>query len=308
MIINIGNRTDIPAFYSDWFFRRLEEGTVCVRNPYAPAQITRYRLDPETVDCLVFCTKNPAPMFSRFERLNPFRQIWFVSITPYGPDIEPFVPPFLTVIESFRNLSSRVGKKSVIWRYDPVLLNAAYNQDFHLKTFEHMASLLAGYTEVCVISFVDLYRKTLRNFRGVREVPMEEQSLMTTAFVQIASRHGMKLKTCAESPELAGCGADVSGCIMKRDLEDITGCRFVIPVKKSKRESCSCLLENEIGAYNSCPHGCLYCYANENRDEVIRNRKIHDPASPLLIGRLHPEDHVADAVQKSYLDKQITLF
>lgn len=308
MIINIGNRTDIPAFYSEWFYRRLAAGCVCVRNPYNPAAVTRYRLDPDVVDCLVFCTKNPAPMFPRFSELAPYRQIWFVTVTPYGRDVEPYVPPVDRVLESFEELSRRVGRDSVIWRYDPVFLTDKYNRNFHLDAYEAMASRLRGLTHVSIISFIDLYRKTLRNFQGVREVDRDEQFLLTESFVNIAARYGMRLKTCAENPELGRCGADTRGCFTGHDLESIAGLRFRIPVKKSKREACSCLLENEIGAYNSCLHGCLYCYANSSREEVLRNHGYHNPDSPLLVGDLQPEDRIHRAGQRSYLDRQITLF
>lgn len=308
MIINIANRTDIPAYYSKWFYNRVEEGTVCVRNPYVPTLVTRYQLNPDLVDILVFGTKNPAPMLSGLDKLKDFKQIWFISITPYGKDIEPGVPHFSDVIESAGILSKRLGKKAVVWRYDPVFIGRSYHLDFHLKSFEHMASLLEGICEVCVISFVDLYKKTLRNFPDVKEVSVEDQKILAGAFVQIAGSYGMRVKSCAESKDLDVYGIDSSGCFMKKDFEDLTGKEYVIPKKKSKRESCNCLLENEIGAYNSCPHGCLYCYANYSRAEVAENRRNHDPHSPLLIGHLRPEDEIREAVQKTYLDSQLSLF
>jgi Domain of unknown function (DUF1848) len=308
MIINIGNRTDIPAYYSEWFYRRLEEGSVCVRNPYVPELVTRYKLRPDLVDVFVFGTKNPAPMLPDLAKLNNFHQLWFISITPYGRDIEPGVPPYPEVIESAGKLSALLGKKAVVWRYDPVFIGRSYDLDFHIKSFEHMASLLEGICEVCVISFVDLYKKTLRNFPDVKEVSPEEQHFLAEQFVRIAARYGMRVKSCAESKELDVYGIDSGGCIMKKDLQDLTGKEYIIPRKKSKRESCDCLLENEIGAYNSCPHGCLYCYANYSKSEVAKSWKEHDPDSPLLIGHLRPDDQINDAVQKSYLDGQMSLF
>ena len=100
MIINTGMRTDIPAFYTPWFLNRLREGFVLVRNPYRPEQVTRYRLSPEVVDLIGFCTKNPAPMLDYMESLEPYGQYWFVTITPYGRDVEPGVPPVDQVLES----------------------------------------------------------------------------------------------------------------------------------------------------------------------------------------------------------------
>jgi len=308
MIINAGNRTDIPAFYSDWFYRRLEEGSVCVRNPYVPHLVTRYQLKPDLVDAFVFCSKNPAPMLAGLDQLSDFQQLWFISITPYGRDIEPRVPPYPEVIKTAEKLSSLLGKKAVVWRYDPVFVGRSYDLDFHLKSFEHMASLLEGTCEVCVISFVDLYKKTIRNFPDVKEVSPEDQHFLAQQFVQIAGCYGMRVKSCAESRDLDIHGIDSGGCFMKKDLEDLTGERYGIPKRKSKRESCDCLLENEIGAYNSCPHGCLYCYANYSAVEVGRNRQNHDPRSPLLIGQLKGDDEIREAVQKSYRENQLSLF
>jgi hypothetical protein len=308
MIINVGNRTDIPAFYSQWFYRRLEEGSVCVRNPYVPHLVTRYKLQPDLVDAFVFCSKNPAPMLSEIDKLSGFQQFWFISITPYGRDIEPRVPPFSDVIGTAGKLSTLLGKKAVVWRYDPVFIGRSYNLDFHLKTFEYMAYLLEGVCEVCVISFVDLYKKTLRNFPDVKEVSPEDQHFLSHQFVKIAATYGMRVKSCAESRDLDVHGIDSRGCFTKKDLEDLTGLRYMIPKKKSKRESCDCLLENEIGAYNSCPHGCLYCYANFSKAEVRKNWRDHDPDSPLLIGHLRSDDEIRDAVQQSYLEDQLSLF
>ena len=163
MIINTGQRTDIPAFYAEWFANRVKEGFVCVRNPYNPNQVSRYRLDPKVVDVIGFCTKNPAPMFPHMDLLSPYGQYWYVTITPYGRDIEPNVPDKHRVLEDFRKLSGIAGLHSVGWRYDPILLNGRYTKEYHLKAFRRMAETLEGYTETVVISFIDLYGKVLRN-------------------------------------------------------------------------------------------------------------------------------------------------
>ncbi|MCD8224765.1 MAG: DUF1848 domain-containing protein, partial [Clostridiales bacterium] len=143
MILQTGLRTDIPAFYSRWFSNRLQAGFVCVRNPYNPVSVTRYRLAPEVVDLIGFCTKNPAPMFSYMNLLAPYGQYWFVTITPYGKDIEPNVPEKEKVMESFRKLSDIVGVDSVGWRYDPILISDVYPVERHISDFEMMAAYLS---------------------------------------------------------------------------------------------------------------------------------------------------------------------
>lgn len=307
MILNTGNRTDIPAYFSEWFYRRVEEGVVCTRNPYYPTQVTRYRLDPAVVDCLVFCTKNPGPMLKRLGELDAFGQYWFVTITPYGKEIEPNVPKKEQVLESFRELSKRVGKKAICWRYDPVFINGPYSMKFHQNAFAKMAEELSGYTDVCVISFIDLYEKTLRNFKGVKSVTAEERRVLVQSFVEIGKRHGIRIKTCAEGEELAQFGADCSGCLTKEVIGQALGETLQIPALGRAREACNCLLGNDIGMYNTCGHGCVYCYANYDNRVVAENRRLHDPKSLFLVGGSRPEDVLREAKQESYRGGQLLL-
>ena len=170
MILNTGQRTDIPAFFPEWFANRIKEGFVLVRNPYNPGLVTRYEINPTVVDAIGFCTKNPAPFFPYLDLVKDFGQFWYVTITPYGKDIEPGVSEKSEVIESFKYLSGLVGAEACGWRYDPIFVDSKYTVDFHLQTFEKMASELEGFTKIVVISFIDLYEKEKRNFPEVREV------------------------------------------------------------------------------------------------------------------------------------------
>ncbi|SEW43205.1 DUF1848 family protein [[Clostridium] fimetarium] len=170
MIINTGCRTDIPAYFSDWFYNRIKDGYVLTRNPYYEEQVMKYRLTPDVVDCLSFCTKNPEPMLDSLNEIDAFRQFWFVTITPYGKEIEPNVPEKEKVMESFKQLSKKVGVNAIGWRYDPIFITDKYSVEYHINEFEKMAEILSGYTDNCVISFIDLYAKTKRNFSGVKEV------------------------------------------------------------------------------------------------------------------------------------------
>jgi hypothetical protein len=309
MIINTGMRTDIPAYFSQWFYNRIKEGYVLTRNPYYPQQVTRYRLDPDVVDCLCFCTKNPEPMLDRLEEIAQFRQFWFVTMTPYGREMEPQVPDKQQVMDSFIRLSEKVGVNAVGWRYDPIFLTEKYDLDFHLASFEKMAAYLSGHVDQCVISFLDLYAKTKRNFPQAREVAADDRRFLAREFVKIGNRYRIRIRTCCEGTELAAYGVDVSGCMTKPVLERAAGISFTIPSgKKSAREACDCLLGNDIGMYNTCSHGCVYCYANYDRETVRRNVRLHDPKSPLLIGNLHKEDMIRDASQESYVDNQLSLF
>lgn len=305
MIINTGSRTDIPAYYSKWFFSRIREGYVLVRNPFHPAQVTRYRLDPEVVDCLNFCTKNPEPMVGRLEELARFRQFWYVTITPYGRDIEPFVPEKRKVMDSLKRLSKALGIRSVGWRYDPIFISEKYSLEFHLEAFGKMAAYLEGYVDNCVISFIDLYEKTKRNFPGVQAVQRQERLTIGREFVNIGRKHGIKIRSCCEGEELARFGVDTSGCMSREVLERAIGNTLEVPRKGPVREGCDCLLGSDIGCYHSCGHGCLYCYANYDRETVKENMAHHDPDSPFLIGGFRPDDVIREAKQSSWVDGQM---
>jgi len=308
MIINTGCRTDIPAYFSEWFFNRIKDGYVYVRNPYYKNQVIKYKLTPDVVDCLAFCTKNPGPMLSRIHEIDAFSQFWFVTITPYGKEIEPNVPDKEKVMEDLKKLSNTIGAEKIGWRYDPIFTTSKYTLNNHIDNFEKMASKLVGYTHDCVISFIDLYEKTKRNFPGVKAVTEEEQHIIAKEFVRIGKKYNIKIKTCVEGQELSKYGVDCSGCMTKPVIERVIGVKLKIRQKKSTRGSCNCLLGNDIGAYNTCGHGCVYCYANYDQKTVADNMKLHNPNSPFLIGGNMNGDIIKEAKQESFMDNQITLF
>lgn len=142
MILNTGQRTDIPAFFPEWLANRIEDGFVLVRNPYNPSLVTRYEINPQVVDAIGFCTKNPEPFFPYMGLVNDFGQFWYLTIMPYEKDIEPGVPDKSEVIEAFKYLSRAVGAEACGWRYDPIFVDSKYTVDFHLRAFEKMASEL----------------------------------------------------------------------------------------------------------------------------------------------------------------------
>ena len=308
MIINTGQRTDIPAFYADWFANRLREGFVCVRNPYRPEMVSRYRLDPSVVDCIGFCTKNPAPMFKYMDLLKDYGQYWFVTITPYARDVEPNVKDKHELLGDFKRLSGIVGVDSIGWRFDPIFISDKYTAGYHLRAFEKMAAALDGFTKTAVISFIDLYPKVRRNFPEAREVTKEERLALGKEMVRIAAVHGMALKPCAEGEELSPFGADCGGCMRLGDYEKAIGKRLAAPKKKGARAECACYLSCDIGAYNTCKHLCRYCYANAEPSVVLAQSRRHDPASPFLIGNYQKGDVIRDVPQESWIDAQGSLF
>lgn len=308
MIINTGQRTDIPAFYAEWFANRLRAGFVCVRNPYNPVQVNRYLLNPAVVDVIGFCTKNPAPMFSYMDLLQPYGQYWSVTITPYGRDIEPNVPDKHRLLEDFKKLSLLVGNNSIVWRYDPIFLSERYTQDYHLHSFKEMAAALAGYTRTVVISFIDLYPKVRKNFPEAEQVTKKQRLELGRAIIEIASSYGMTVKPCAEGDELAVYGADCGGCMLLSDYEKAIGKVLQPPKLKGSRAECACYLACDIGVYNTCRHLCRYCYANAEPATVLAKSRLHDPESPFLIGNYLAGDKIHDVVQKSWANEQLQLW
>ena len=306
MILNTGLRTDIPGFFSEWFYNRIDDGFVYVRNPYAKNQIYSYRLDPELIDCMIFCTKNPKPMLENLEKIDKFNQYWQITITPYEKEVEPNVPPVDNVLESFKYLSNRLGKENVTLRYDPIFINEKYTLETHIESFEYIADSLSDYTTEAIISFIDLYEKTKRNFPKTKEVNKDERLMIGKEFARIGKKNNILIKTCVEGTELDKFGIDSSGCMTKEVIEKAMNKNLNIPKQKARKGQCYCLLNNDIGEYNTCPHGCLYCYANSNKKLVNRNLKLHNPKSPILIGGINEEDIIIERKQESCISNEKT--
>ena len=309
MIINTGSRTDIPAFFSEWFYNRIKAGFVLVRNPYDPMMVTRYVLDPSVVDAISFCTKNPAPMLPGLHELDRFKSFFMVTITPYGREIEPLVPDKNKVVESFKALSEYAGKNAMSWRYDPVFISEKYSVEFHKRAFADFAEKLHPYTSQCVVSFIDLYEKTKMNFPEAKHVSKKEQEELIDSFSETVRKYGMQIHLCLEDAGLIRDNVDADGCYSQAVMEKAIGEHLTVPnAAIGARKGCRCLLGSDIGAYNTCAHGCLYCYANYDMEIVHQNMRWHDPESPLLIGHLHKGDMVRDAKQKSWIDPQLNIF
>lgn len=300
MIINTGCRTDIPAFYAKWLMNRIREGYVFVRNPYNPNQVTKYNLSPSVVDCLAFCTKNPKPMLQYLDELDKYKQYWFVTITPYGKDMEPNVPDKPKVIESFKKLSKHIGVDSIGWRYDPIFIGNGFDVSKHIKYFEKMAKELKGYTHNCTVSFLDLYEKVKRNAPDIKPPTKGEQIEIAKAFARIGKENNMVIHACCEKTYLSQYGLQCNGCMSQEIVEKAINNTLQPPKRKNLRQECNCLMGNDIGAYNTCGHLCKYCYANANKQCVIENMKKHDDNSPFLIGRSEPGDKITEAKQKSW--------
>lgn len=306
MIISASRRTDIPAYYSDWFFHRLKERCVLVRNPMNARQVSRIDLSPDVVDCIVFWTKNPQPMLAELHRLRDYAYYFQFTLTSYGSDIEPNVPSKSgEMIRTFQTLSDAIGPHRVVWRYDPILISAKYSADYHIKYFERLCRHLAGYTEKCVISFMEFYSKisTAAKKLGIVRITDAEKRDIVRRFGEIASVYGLKLETCAQSLDFEGIAR--ARCIDDQLISRIAGCPIVADKDKNQRLECGCVESIDIGLYNTCGHGCKYCYANHSTAAVQGNAGRYDVRSPLLCGTVGEHEKVYDRAVKSLKDPQL---
>lgn len=279
MIINVSGRTDVVAYYMDWFVKRWNKGYFDVRNPFNPKLVSRIFVSD--IDMIVFCTKNPLPLVDTIRLFSVPIQLQ-VTITGYFDDIESHVPDKRKVIECVRELSNYLGKENVCVRYDPILLNSKYNVDYHIRAFNKLCMMLNGYVSKMIVSFVDDYKNVRNNHLDYHEPSNEEYHTLKEAF----EKNDIKVVSCMENKYHIGDKNDC--CVSIKYAFERTG-KFY---KEWKARDCHCVNMVDIGAYNSCLHGCKYCYANFDSKRIMSNYKMHDPKSSLLIGQLSFDDQI----------------
>jgi hypothetical protein len=311
VILSVSRRTDIPNYYAEWFYNRMKEGFVLVRNPMNSHQVSKIGISPEVVECIVFWTKNPSPMLVRLDELKAYPYYFQFTLNSYGKDVEEYVPAKGNrLIETFQQLSDRIGRQRVIWRYDPILLNEKYTIEYHLHYFDKLAEKLHDYTEKCTISFIDFYRNINANVRNlnIHVIGAEEKRALAANLVEIANFYHLKIDTCAEDLELRDLGIDHARCIDAQLIEKMLGGKMKVEKDRNQRLACGCVESIDIGMYNTCVNGCKYCYANHSRKIVEKNFKQHDKQAPLLCGIVTESDIVKVRAMKSLREKQADLF
>ncbi|TNI50215.1 DUF1848 domain-containing protein [Aeromonas veronii] len=303
MIISASRRTDIPAFYTPWFMNRVRAGFLLTRNPFNAHQIKRVSLHPNEVDAIVFWTRNPLMLMMHLDELDNIGHKYYFqyTITGYPSILENNVPKPHRAIKTFCELSDKIGYKKVIWRYDPILLSNLVDINEHKRLFYKIASMLAGKTEKVVISFSDMYKKTERNLNAIEGLAYNDILNHKGALYELsefmshtASCFGMKIETCAEDIDISNFNIPHGKCIDDILIRNISNKNIDAKKDSTQREACGCIKSIDIGAYNTCLHGCSYCYATYNQNAVIRNKQQHDPNSPFLIGGI-------DGVNEMYL-------
>lgn len=312
MIISASRRTDIPAYFAPWLLNRLREGYVLVRNPYNFRQVTKVSLDSSAVDCLVFWTKNPGPilpLLDEIEQLGHQYSFQF-TLTPYAADLEQSLPDKPYLISLFQRLARRVGPDRLVWRYDPILFFPGFTPKDHVARFASLASQLQGFTHRCTISLLSLYPKCKKNLRDVGLIEVDEDALLAciARLREEAHAHGIVLDACADTFLQECCGLPPARCIDAPLVGLLRGQSVRLGRDPGQRPACRCTTSVDIGAYNSCAHGCRYCYANTSGKAVVLNRRQHDPASPLLIGRLTGEETITIKTSRNRGGIQQNLF
>jgi hypothetical protein len=276
-VISASRRTDVPAFHSRWFMCRLAAGFAEYRNPLN-GQTYRVSLDPANVRAFVFWTRNPSPLMRYLPELSrrgtPF--YFLFTLTAYPRSIERSTPTFGQAVKNFRRLASRIGPECVRWRYDPIVVSKEMNGDFHRQNFSRIARALAGATEVCIVSFLDMYGKVKRNLAALEDrtgfqredIPPASRWALASDLAKIGAGYGIRLLACCEDGLVRG-AVEKACCVDSNLLDRIAPSEERLPIRPT-REECGCAASRDIGAYDTCPHGCVYCYANASPEAARR--------------------------------------
>ena len=288
MIISASYRTDIPAFYGPWFLQRLEDGHCTVANPWSGKNYT-VSLTSDAVDGFVFWTRNLrpfAPLLARVRRHAPFVVQYTVTNYPRMLDAGP--PTARRAVADIRAAAQDYGQSAVVWRYDPILISSLTPVDWHRRNFRKLASQLKGAVDEVIVSFTHFYRKTQRNltraagdhgFLFQDPTPIEKQRLVAE-LATISAEFGILLTVCSQPEYVAG-DAGAAQCIDAARLGRVADRHLSAPAK-GNRPGCGCHASRDIGAYDTCPHGCVYCYAVRSRDLAKASYAEHDPAKVSL--------------------------
>ncbi len=288
MIISASYKTALPAFFGEWFAHRLDAGFCRMVNPYNPAQRRRISLLPEDVDGFFFWTKDIGPFLPQLAELRR-REMAFVvhhTITAYPRELEPHVPRPQQAIDLVRRVAETYGPRCAVWRYDPLLFSALTPPERHYQRFAAIAERLAGAVDEVIVSFTSQYRKTQANLRraevGWYEPPDDEKRAFVRRLAELATAHGITLRLCCGSA-LAASGVPGAHCTDAQRLSDVAG-RTIVARGEGNRPDCGCAAAVDIGDYDTCGHGCVYCYA-VRRPEIARQRREqrHDPTAEYLI-------------------------
>lgn len=279
-IISASRRTDIPAFYSEWFMNRIRAGYCIVPNPFNAKQISYISLKPQDVLAIVFWTRDPRPLIKHLPELDRrgYKYYFQQTITGYPRSIDPKSPPISASVKTFQELSKLIGREKTIWRYDPILLSGEISFEWHVKQLSFLIERLKACTDRLIISFIDPYRKITT--RMDREISAYSELIEWIG--KMAGKAGIEAQSCAEETDLEKYGIRHGKCIDGNLIAKITGLSAVSRKDPHQRKLCGCVISKDIGVNNTCLFGCKYCYATSNIKTAEKNFKSHDVKSPSL--------------------------
>lgn len=291
MIVSASRRTDIPAFYAEWFINRVRAGYCCVPNPFNPQQVTRVSLRQQDVDVIVFWTRYPLPMMEYLHELDVrgFRYYFLFTLTGYPRFLEPHAPTYEQAILAFRKLAQAIGPERVIWRYDPVIVSNHTPFEYHTTNFEQLCCALEGSVRRAIISLMDNYKSVALRLDRLRadgfnylSHPETERGFaeMVQSIAASARRHDIELVSCAEEVDMTTLGVQPGKCIDDQLIGRIFGIEVTHQKDPGQRKACRCVVSKDIGVYDTCRYGCTYCYATHSAAKAFE----HDPGSPSLVG------------------------
>ncbi len=322
MIISASRRTDIPAFYAEWFMNRIKAGYCAVPNPFNRNQVSYVSLAPEDVDVIVFWTRNPRPLLRHLPELDRrgFRYYFQFTVMNNPRQIDPKSPPVEASLHTFRELAARIGPERVIWRYDPIVFSNLTGGQFHQDTFEYIAAGLHGITRRVVVSVVDDYRKAQKRMRDLTAQDVEityfdatrtskRFDQLMTNLARLAGHYEMEIVSCAEEINLGRYNIRPGKCVDDDYIRQTFGLDVTVKKDPSQREACGCVVSKDIGMYDTCLFGCQYCYATQSFDRAKINFSEHNPASPSLVGWYDAQPKPGPAKTKNRGEaNQLTLF
>ena len=294
MIISASRRTDIPAFYFQWFMNRIRDGYCVVPNPLNPKRVSRVSLKSKDVDIIVFWTRDPRPALSHLSELDALGyQYYFLYTVMNNPrSIDVKTPPLETALRTFHRLADRIGPRKMVWRYDPIVFTTMTDAAFHRHTYQYIAETLRGYTGRSIISTLDLYRKARKRFRELadkgielRNCESDEYGHLMRTLARVARNNRMEIFSCAETNDLQAYGIPPGKCVDDTYIKSTFGLDVTHKKDPSQRKACGCVVSRDIGMYDSCLFGCRYCYATTRFEQAKINYRNHNPHSPMLIER-----------------------
>ncbi len=288
-IISVSRRTDIPAFYGDWFMQRLKEGFAGVVNPFGGEKYI-VSLRPQDVVCFVFWSKNFNPFIDNLKVIaeSGYKFYFNYTVTALPGLFENNVEKE-AAIRALKQLSRIYSPAHINWRFDPIILSGTYDRDYYIRAFEQLASEFAGYVERCYFSFVTLYDKVKRNFQelertkelGIIDCSEDCKVELANDLAAIAARYEISMFSCC-GDYLVNSHIQKAHCIDGGIIKSLffpEGLRYT---DKPTRKECGCTASTDIGTYDTCPHGCVYCYANMNKQQARKSFNNHDKESAFL--------------------------